>query len=413
MFARACLTFVVAVTAPLVQAAEQGRFQTEGQIIAQLQLIDGYDGWGNGEAGKFVDGTTEYFWQADVDLSYQLTDTLAFEGALTSSATEFSAPLGVTEAFLRWRPVPASRLRHAVKVGSFYPPISLENTDTGWQSPFTTSFSAINTWIAEEVRVMGIELEHTIRTDVLGGRDRFKLRHALFVGNDPAGSMLAWKGWSVHQRQSHIGEELALAPLLAFEPGQPFEAQADHVDPFFETDDQLGHYASVDWNRGSQFLLRFSFYDNRADPEALREGQYGWRTRFYALGFTTHWAGFDVITQALKGDTRMGPRSPDRNAVDNTYESAFLLVSRNFNKHRVTLRRDWFEVHDRDVMARWDPNQESGAAWTVSYAFALTDHCAIETEWVSIDTRRAAWAMLGEPVSRREEQVRIGFRYRL
>ena len=38
-----------------------------------------------------------------------------------------------------------------IRFGAFYPPFSLENADLGWQSPFTYSYSAINTWLGEEV----------------------------------------------------------------------------------------------------------------------------------------------------------------------------------------------------------------------------------------------------------------------
>ena len=389
----------------------QSSLDIEGQLLAHFQHNSAMSGWGNNRAGKLVDGDANETWHAQFDISYRIADTLTFESTVATSDADFSEPIGVTELFFKWRPIPTGRIRHAVKTGVFYPPVSLENTDTGWQSPSTNSFSAINTWIAEEVRVMGIEFEHSIRANFFDSRDTFRVRHALFMGNDPAGALLAWKGWSVHQRQTLIGEELPLLPLSVFEPGAPFQAQADHIDPFVEVDDKPGHYVALDWVRGNQFLLRGVFYDNRANPEVTRRGQYGWRTRFYSLGLTTHWRGVNLTAQAITGDTRMGTRLLHRNPVDNQFSSEFILLSREIDNHSIAIRRDWFRIKDRDVMTVWDPNQEQGAAWTVSYAYAFNDRWSVETEWLSIQTRRAAWLLFNETASQKERQVRLGFRY--
>ena len=48
---------------------------------------------------------------------------------------------------------------------------------------------------------------------MFGGTNTISLQGAIFLYNDPAGSLLAWKGWSVHDRQSHFGYELPLPPL--------------------------------------------------------------------------------------------------------------------------------------------------------------------------------------------------------
>ena len=60
--------------------------------------------------------------------------------------------LGVTEAYLLFRPYPFQGYRFRLKAGGFYPPVSLENRASGWESPYTLSYSAINSWLAVEVR---------------------------------------------------------------------------------------------------------------------------------------------------------------------------------------------------------------------------------------------------------------------
>ena len=47
------------------------------------------------------------------------------------------------------RPIESSRNQHQVRAGAFYPPLSLENRGAGWQSPYSYSYSTINTWLSE------------------------------------------------------------------------------------------------------------------------------------------------------------------------------------------------------------------------------------------------------------------------
>ena len=55
---------------------------------------------------------------------------------------------GLTEAYLQFRPYPFDDLRLRVKAGAFYAPLSLENRAGGWESPYTLSYSALNSWLA-------------------------------------------------------------------------------------------------------------------------------------------------------------------------------------------------------------------------------------------------------------------------
>ncbi len=87
-------------------------------------------------------------WHANVDLS--------------AWSLEDHHIVDVTEAWLEWRPVPQSAWRSNVKIGAFYPPVSLEHRAPGWSNPYTISSSALNTWVGEELRTIGVgyELEH-------------------------------------------------------------------------------------------------------------------------------------------------------------------------------------------------------------------------------------------------------------
>jgi hypothetical protein len=95
-----------------------------------------------------------------------------------------SAGLDLTEAFLEWRPIPDSRNHHQVRAGAFYPPLSLENSGHGWQSPYSYSFSAIDTWLGEEIRPVGAEWSMRRRLGFAGSPQEIRVLAGAFYGND-------------------------------------------------------------------------------------------------------------------------------------------------------------------------------------------------------------------------------------
>jgi hypothetical protein len=115
----------------------------------------------------------------------------------------------LSEAFIDWRPIPTSSNQQQVRFGAFYPPFSLENTDLGWSSPFTYSYSAINTWLGEEVRPIGAEWSLRRRLGFAGSPHELRVFASAFYGNDPAGTFLFWRGWSLHDRQNAPRRPLA------------------------------------------------------------------------------------------------------------------------------------------------------------------------------------------------------------
>ena len=166
------------------------------------------------------------------------------------------SPVGVTEAYLQFRPYPRAGYRFRLKAGAFYPPISLENRAAGWESPYTLSYSAINTWLAVEVRTIGLEGQ----LDWLGTRTGHDFDLGLTAGafgwNEGAGVVLASDGFMLHDRQTpvfgRVGQRGA-APLGAVEPFQQFDGRA-------------GGYAGVEGRWLDRVVLRVLRYDNRADP---------------------------------------------------------------------------------------------------------------------------------------------------
>ena len=40
-----------------------------------------------------------------------------------------------------------------------------------------------------------------------------------FYGNDPAGTLLFWRGWSLHDRQSRLNDQLPMPPMPIWRNG--------------------------------------------------------------------------------------------------------------------------------------------------------------------------------------------------
>ena len=322
--------------------------------------------------------------------------------------------LGVTEAVIDWRPVPQSRNQHQVRFGAFYPSFSLENGERGWESPFTYSYSAINTWLGEEIRPIGAEWSLRRRFEGFHSNHELKAFAAGFYGNDPAGTLLFWRGWSLHDRQSRLDDELEIPP-------RPFSTTPQVLEPFRETDHRPGFYGGVEWRYARRALVQLARYDNRADPYSFSDGQWGWATDFNHLavqvslpaevGLVAQW--LDGATEWLTAALPNGNRMPISEYVHDALESRFMLLTRRFGvAHRVSLRYDTFSL----VRPAAEPilYSDRGHAWTLSYRIEPTKRISGGVEWLRIDSRRDVLPMFyATSPEHTEDQLRLQLSYRL
>ena len=319
----------------------------------------------------------------------------------------------LTEAYLEWQPVPQSRRRHRLRAGAFFPPLSLENVDPAWESPFSLSSSAVNSWFGEELRTIGAEWSMQRAFGEPSARRHVRTFAAAYLGNDPAGMLLVWRGWSLHDRQSRLGDVLPLPPLPQLGPGAMFEAQAPRAEPFLETDDRLGYYAGAELALNRKALLTFTQYDNHADPLSLRDGQYGWSTRFDHVGAQFELpGGVGLVAQWLDGRTAMGPRLSGPRVVDADFNAYFVLLTKPIASHRVSLRFDDFSITDNDDTPL-DDNSESGHGWLVGYRYSSSPRLAVDVEWLEVDSERPARAYFGQSPVSKERLVQLQVSVRL
>jgi hypothetical protein len=324
-----------------------------------------------------------------------------------------SGGLDFTEAVLDWRPIPRSRNQHQLRFGAFYPSLSLENGDRGWESPFTYSYSAINTWIGEEIRPFGAEW--SLRRRLEGFRSNHELRAfaAAFYGNDPAGTLLFWRGWALHDRQTRFNDELTLAPL-------PFTTAPQKLKPLREIDHRAGYYGGVEWRFARRALVQLARYDNRADPYAFSDGQWGWGTDFNHLavqislpaeiGLVAQW--MDGATEWLSAALPDGTRLPTSDYVHDDFESRFVLLTRKLGaSHRLALRYDTFAIERPAAVPVL--NSDGGHAWTLSYRVEPSERWSGGIEWLRVESRRDLLPLFySTPAAHTEDQLRLELSYR-
>lgn len=316
-------------------------------------------------------------------------------GRAEPSSTEGRAA-GVIEAYLHggWDVSEVGSLR--LQLGHFLLPTSKENVEVGWASPYTLTFSALNNWIGEEVRLSGLFAEYSAN---LGDLDEFQAAGSAFGGNDTTGALLAWRGWTLGDRLTTFDEVVPLPPILALADGGPFAPQLDRGSRPFgdDLDDRVGWAGSLRWWRPETAAVQWTRYDNRGD-RLLHDQEYAWRTRYDLLGFELHrgdssGAGtLSLLGEYLNGETGMGETLGPQVQVD--FETAYLMASWQIRSWRLSVRFETFEVTDRDDTPS-DDNNDDGEAWTFAAFWDARPDLRLGIEYLDLDSSRPPAALAG------------------
>ena len=392
--------------------AGEVKFQAMAEL--RLALTDDDTGWTDAGLGKARYGGEANDRQTVAEIS-DLSLLILPEWNETLSGVahlhyqpEQANPLDVISALVRYRQQTESDWRFSSRLGLFFPPISLEHKGPAWQSPYSLTPSAINSWVGEELRTLGGELS----LHYTGTTQSATLTHALFIANDPTGTILAWRGWALHDIKTGFYDDLPLPPIPAITPGGTFfPKQATQVEPFHEVDQHPGFYSAATW-QSAALKMRYLHYDNWADQERLNHGrgQYAWHTRFNSASvqwqMTSQW---EWLSQYLEGTSAMGRSTDGQGLVDIRFRSVYLLLSRAWGQHRLSARYDWFQVDDRDHTTD-DNNQEQGNSWMAAYTFALKEQQHLLLEYLWIDSTRAARETLGLAPDSQESLIQLGYR---
>jgi len=415
---RLILTLLVSLSTTAVYADENfPEFKFGGLLDFRLVKSDDTVSWMDNGLGK-----TRY--GADANGSSRSLGRLAGAALVMSSRfswdykghlvlkydPEQKDSVDVLEGFVSYAPIATSSYRFKSRIGAFFPPVSLENKGVAWTSPYTITPSAINSWVGEEIKILGAEASLLKMTD----ENRYSLTAAVYKANDPTGSLLAYRGWAMNDRVTGINDRVPLANITPFQAGNAFAGQVPWVEPVGEMDGDWGYYLSAKWNYLDMSEFRALYYDNRADPSIFDGEQYAWHTRFSSLGAKFELEDdVDILAQYMMGSTLMGVGpSGIFNAIDNDFSSFYLLISKRYQAHRFTLRYDSFKVEDIDngVLVPYDLNEEDGDAWTLAYTLRMKRKYLLMLEAMRVASERPARAQIGAPVNIEELQLQLSYR---
>jgi hypothetical protein len=344
---------------------------------------------------------------ATVTIESQLLDEISSWVTLSADG-ERSQVVDVQEAWLSWKPVPSGPWRTRIRLGSFFPPTSLEiePDSPSWKPVRTLSSSAINSWIGEELRANGLELAFSRRGLMIGSPHDFDFTVAAIGANDPAGTLLAWRGWTFSDHITGLTETQRLPDLPVYRPDGPIPRQTRDVREFREIDGVPCYYAAASYTYAQNVQVSFLHYDNEGHPLDVSQGQYSWETRFNHLSVRAVLpAGWEILSQAMQGTTLMGP-----DAVHVRFRALYVLASHPLGSGDMTLRWDLFRNQDIDLLPT-DPNSEHGNALAVAYRMPVGKQLHWVSELLRVDSTHAARVLLGEPAREIERSLSTSLRW--
>jgi hypothetical protein len=342
----------------------------------------------------------ELVWHGPIAWNLEGTAAIAYQD-------EQDQPVDLIEAFVTWRPVPHGATRFSVRAGMFWPQVSLEHEGPAWSVADMITPSAINSWIGEEVKVVGLEGS---ASHPLGG-GRIAATFGLFGFNDTAGTLLAFRGWALHDQKTGAFSRQPLPPLGPDMAG----AQPQWTTPTLEADGRIGFYGRVAWQLAAPVLLEAFYYDNRGDPMAFTPDlQWGWRTRFLNIGARVDLGeNTRLFAQALTGSTLMGLDPGEEDVwVDTRFRAAFLRLTHRIGRVALSGRVDLFETRQRGEYVYAD-DSEDGWSLTGAVDWRLSDQAELIVEGLHVESERGARARLGLAPDQNQNVVQASMRLTL
>jgi hypothetical protein len=392
-----------AAIAALVLAAMPAAARAQSDVIGveafdlgldlRASVVGGERGWLDGGFGKLREGgdanggTAPRARIASADVAWKPQFGWNFSGLISATwQPDVSPEVGLSEAYLRFRSNPAP-VRFEARAGVFWPPISLEHEGSNWLVTDTITPSAVNSWVGEEVKVLGLEG----KLETAFGEHELALTGATFLHDDMSGTLLSYRGWALHDVRVATNTDFPLPPLSA--STAPY--QAPHTSPFYEVDDRVGFYGRADWRPPLPVAFDALYYDNRGDRQSSYEMQTSWRTRFWNLGvLASLGANTTARSQVMWGNTLVGPDTPWGVPVDVDFTAAYLLLTRQAGPGNVSLRGDWFETHDNSFVAG-DNNNEEGWSAALAYKAPVHEYADVLVELIHVDSDRPARLLNG------------------
>jgi hypothetical protein len=404
---------LLALAMPVSVQAQSEIFGVEAidaQVDLRTSVVGGETSWVEGGFGKLRyggdDGDTQPRIKiASADLAWKPRFTWFANGLVSITHQDGqSNDLDLNEAYLKLKSKPGLT-QISARGGLFWPPISQEHSGSDWGVTDSITPSAINSWVGEEVKVIGLEamLKHKF------AEHEVSVTGAGFKNNDTSGTLLSYRGWALHDLKATHRGDMRLPPLSA--SISPY--QGSITTPNWELDKKVGYYARIDWKPPAPVSFYAFRYDNRGDRVSSRNFQTAWDTRFWNLGAAAALDDKTVLkTQMMWGVTLVGPDTPWGIPVDVNFASAYLLASREIGNGKFTARADWFQTKDNSFTEFDDNNDENGWAAMLAYKRPIGAHldALVEVQHVSSDRPTRSLAGLAEQQD--QTMVQTSFRFK-
>jgi hypothetical protein len=381
-------------------AAAQDRLSVNGDVDLRWVHATGELSYLNGGLGKLrFDPEHEGFrlGRAYLAPNWRVADTITVHAVLNAYGDHDRNAVDLSEFYLDIRPFPTSALRWHARVGAFFMPVSLENRGTGWTDVYSITPSAVNTWLGEEFRTIGADVEARWLGASSGYLGDVALVAAAYGWNDPAGALIAQRGFAMTDRPSTLFGGLGRPPTRFY----------------FEIDHKPGYYYGLTWRHHDRLEIRALHYDNKGDPGAAAPtGGAAWRTLFSSLGArlepSAHWT---FIGQYLDGNTAVGADSSGSDQFYLRFHAAFMLASFEWKQERVTARYDDFHTHQLSGFFG-PPSNDTGHGWTLAWSHECGEHWQFVAEWLRVISGFPPRLALGENARQMESQFQLAARYR-
>lgn len=400
---RKLLPLLLLCAAP-TPALAQFDYGASGYVDLRLVAPGSEISWLDGGLGKlrYGKGDSDFQFGGAVAQGYVMPTPEILAVAVVRAETEQRDLVDALEAYIRYRPVSTTPWRWSVKAGAFFAPFSLENTEVGWSSYWTITPSAINSWFGDELRTIGAEgtLDWRLEAGTL------ELIGSVYGWNDPAGVMIADRGWALDDTPTslfdHLREPDATQILFGGKP-------PGYTPIFRELDNRAGWYAGASWDDAAQWHVEIERYDNEADPAAHYDDYFAWRTRFWNAGFSWKHDDFTVISQALTGDTAIAPFPGFVSTTD--FDSAFLLVGWERGDWRLAARGDVFHTKTHNTFGASPLFGENGRALTGAVSWLPRDWVRLTGEVLWVDSTRKERVISGLSPQKSETQAQLSARF--
>ena len=342
---------IIAVIAWMMAASSfaQSSFRTYGFLTLREIYVKAQPSWTTGGFGRFDVGAAnaDAHKTVNVDvlqLGIDWTPTswllLHTDGlARRDQSGTVGRRAGLVQAY---GDLHTERLR--LRGGLFWLPTSLENVDPLWNSRYTISNSALNSWIGQEVRPIAADLQFSPNF-------YFTIGATAFRGNDTMGSALSSRGWTIGNRMTVYDEVIASVP----DTTRPIGPDIDH---------RIGDSERIRFQIPERAMLQVTHIDNRARMLVRPSPEKPWRTKFNIVGAQLGTTGpTTVAAEWAAGDTALGFPG---GSFTMDFDTVYLLLSQKRGTSRWTARIERFTTNNHKKRTT-DVNRERGSAITVSY----------------------------------------------